>query len=55
MDRQDDIDQLRTQIAYRQEEGLSGNHYVWTRGEISNDVGNYMETNNIREYELPSS
>ena len=35
-------------MAYRRENGLSGNHYVYVQGEISDEAMNYINTNNIR-------
>ena len=44
----DDIDQLRTQLMYRSENRLGGNHYVAVRGEISDDAQTFIDENNIR-------
>lgn len=43
-----DIDQLRTQLRYRSENGQGGNHYVAVSGEIGDQAQNFMDTNNIR-------
>lgn len=45
---QADTQQLQRQLAYRNENNLGGNHYVAVGGEISEDMKQFLDQNNIR-------
>ncbi|WP_275738392.1 hypothetical protein [Halorhabdus sp. SVX81] len=44
-----DIDeQIETQLMYRRENSLSGNHYIKAGGEITEEVRTWLEKKNVR-------
>ncbi|WP_159076954.1 hypothetical protein [Halococcoides cellulosivorans] len=49
-----DKDQLKTQLAYRRENSLSGNHYVQVEGEISDEMESFLNKENIRKLSAPT-